>query len=75
MTKYKQLGQEQGYVIGGLLNVGKTQDDTTTAVGCHKSLTTKEFIIARSAFIQLNAFNLTILFGHFSPVVKEVFYP
>jgi hypothetical protein len=40
MTKYKQLGQEQGYVIGRLLNVGKTQDDTTTAVGCHKSLTT-----------------------------------
>jgi hypothetical protein len=40
MAEYKQLGQEQGYVIGRLLNVGKTQEEMTTAVGCHKSLTT-----------------------------------
>jgi IS30 family transposase len=42
MTKYKQLGQEQRYVIGRLLKAGSTQEEVSTAVGCHKSTISRE---------------------------------
>jgi IS30 family transposase len=42
MTNYKQLGQEQRYVIGRLLKAGKGQQEIATAVGCHKSTVSRE---------------------------------
>lgn len=43
MTKYKQLSQEQRYVIGRLLKAGKSRKEITTAVGCDKSTICREF--------------------------------
>jgi IS30 family transposase len=42
MTKYKQLSQEQRYVIGRLLKAENTQEEIATAVGCHKSTISRE---------------------------------
>lgn len=42
MTNYKQLGQEQRYVIDRLLKQGKSQEDIAAAVGCHKSTISRE---------------------------------
>lgn len=42
MTKYKQLSQEQRYVIGRLLKAGNTQAEIATAVGCHKCTISRE---------------------------------
>jgi hypothetical protein len=36
MIKYKQLSQEQRYVIGRLLNAGNTQEGIAREVGCLK---------------------------------------
>ena len=42
MTNYKQLGQEQRYVIGRLLGQGKNQSEIAQALGCHKSTISRE---------------------------------
>ena len=42
MTKYKQLGQEQRYVIDRLLKQGKTQKEIADAGWCHKSTISPE---------------------------------
>ncbi|MCX8020972.1 MAG: helix-turn-helix domain-containing protein [Chitinophagaceae bacterium] len=42
MTNYKQLGQEQRYVIDRLLKKGKSQAEIAVAVGCHKSTISRE---------------------------------
>ena len=44
MTKYKQLSQEQRYVIGRLLKAGNTQEEIATAIGCHKSTISRELM-------------------------------
>ena len=44
MTKYKQLSQEQRYVIGRLLKAGKTKQEIATAVGFHKSTIGRELM-------------------------------
>lgn len=42
MTNYKQLGQEQRYVIGRLLKQGKSQQEIADAIGWHKSTICRE---------------------------------
>jgi len=42
MTNYKQLGQEQRYVIGRLLEQGKSRKEIAEALGCHKSTISRE---------------------------------
>jgi len=42
MTNYKQLSQEQRYVIGRLLKAGSAQKEIATAIGCHKSTISRE---------------------------------
>ena len=37
MTKYKQLSQEQRYVIGRLLKAGKDKAEIATAIGVDRS--------------------------------------
>ena len=44
MSKYKQLSQEQRYVIGRLLKAGNTQEEIATAIGCHKSTISRELM-------------------------------
>ena len=38
MTNYKQLGQEQRYVIDRLLRQGKSQKEIADVLGCHHFL-------------------------------------
>ncbi|MEO0133040.1 MAG: IS30 family transposase [candidate division WOR-3 bacterium] len=42
MKRYKQLGQQQRYVIGRLLLQGKTQKEIADILGCHKSTICRE---------------------------------
>lgn len=42
MTNYKQLGQEQRYVIDRLLRQGKSQKEIADVLGCHKSTISRE---------------------------------
>jgi transposase, IS30 family len=42
MTNYKQLGQEQRYVIDRLLRQGKSQKEIADALGYHKSTISRE---------------------------------
>jgi transposase, IS30 family len=42
MIRYKQLGQEQRYVIGRLYAQGKTQTEMALALGCSKSTICRE---------------------------------
>jgi IS30 family transposase len=42
MTNYKQLGQEQRYVIGRLLELRKSQKEIAVALRCHKSTVSRE---------------------------------
>lgn len=42
MTNYKQLGQEQRYVIDRLLRQGKSQKEIANVLGCHKSTISRE---------------------------------
>lgn len=42
MTNYKQLGQEQRYVIDRLLRQGKSQKEIANALGYHKSTISRE---------------------------------
>lgn len=42
MTNYKQLGQEQRYVIDRLLRKGASQTAIAEAIGCHKSTISRE---------------------------------
>ena len=36
MTNYKQLSQDQRYLIGRLLKAGSTEEGIATAIGGHK---------------------------------------
>lgn len=42
MTNYKQLGQEQRYVIDRILRQGKSQKEIAGVLGCHKSTISRE---------------------------------
>lgn len=42
MTNYKQLGQEQRYVIDRLLRQGKSQKEIANVLGYHKSTISRE---------------------------------
>jgi len=42
MTNYKQLGQEQRYVIDRLLKQGKSQKEIANVLGYHKSTISRE---------------------------------
>jgi IS30 family transposase len=42
MTNYKQLGQQQRYVIDRLLEKGASQTAIAQAIGCHKSTISRE---------------------------------
>lgn len=46
MTNYRQLSQEQRYIIDRLLKQGSTQQQIAMALGCHKSTVSRE--IARN---------------------------
>lgn len=42
MTNYRQLGQEQRYVIARLLKQGKSQKEIASTLGCNKSTISRE---------------------------------
>ena len=42
MTNYKQLGQEQRYVIGRLIRQGKSKNEIADVLGYHKSTIGRE---------------------------------
>ena len=42
MTNYKQLSQDQRYVIARLLKAASNQEAIATAMGCHKSTISSE---------------------------------